>query len=208
MDFQGVKKYISKLEQVMALYADHEELSNSEKQLMVDYLRRIYQQVQSLPTSAETEMPDFPKEDKTTSTAPVEEKKFLDHSDKPKNDVNIPSPALEGISELPKLLSSSPYDHLFEHWKVADLSEKLELTPIKDLRSGLGLNERILAQNELFGGKKEEFDRILSELNLLPNLESCKSYLIEKVIPVFHWDQHDKEKYVESFLKLILRRHS
>lgn len=41
---------------------------------------------------------------------------------------------------------------------MEDLSEKLESTPITNIQKSMGLNERILTQNELFGGEKSSFD--------------------------------------------------
>jgi hypothetical protein len=71
----------------------------------------------------------------------------------------------------------------------------------------MGLNEKILAQNELFNGDKAAFDEVIQHLNQCSDFNSAKNYLCQHVIPKYNWSNASKEKTVDSFIKLVKRRH-
>jgi hypothetical protein len=221
MDFQAIRKLMNKLDQVMELYSDHETLSISEKELMVDYLKRIHALIQNLPSTADdlhfvnpfakesgsgtpagTESGPAPSSPIVPPAANVETNlppRVLSESQASSDETRKEDPGMEE--------SSKKFDHLFEVLKISDLSEKLELVPIRDLRSGMGLNEKILAQNELFGGNRDIFEQVLNDLNQCAGMDEARKYLVKNVIQKFGWDQPDKLRFVESFLKLVQRRH-
>ncbi|MBK9270189.1 MAG: hypothetical protein IPM48_01205 [Saprospiraceae bacterium] len=216
MDFQSIRKLIRKFEQILELYADHEELSSSERDLMLDYVRRIYQQIQLLKTAPEdlSAIHNFEAKLQSSESLVENNKRSVSppqHLNSENNSILTAHPKVETINETGSNENSETdllekYKHLFDCLKISDLSEKLELIPIKDLKSGIGLNERILAQNELFAGDKEFFNRTLTELDGCGDLQNAKMYLVKNVIPTFQWDRPEKEKFVDSFLKLIQRR--
>jgi len=221
MDFQAIRKLMHKLDQVMELYSDHETLSISEKELMVDYLKRVHMLIQGLPSSPDDLhfVNPFAKDSTIGSSVGTES------GPAPSSPVVPPAATAETPVSSQTLIetqtasseakredykeeeSVNKYDHLFEVLKVSDLSEKLELVPIKDLRAGMGLNEKILAQNELFGGNRDIFEQVLNDLNQCSGMEAARHYLVQNVIRKFGWDQPDKLRFVESFLKLVQRRH-
>ena len=238
MEVQNIKKLLLKLDQIINLYEGNDALSQSEKELMLDYLRRIYSQVLKVKTEEESDVigaAEFEKMLGNKIQAPgpsatpkelakevlAEEIKPLDSPSKTLDqtphtvEINLPEASHSPISKIetppaqsPKpVLKENQYEQLFDHLKVSALSEKLELVPIKDIRSGMGLNERILAQNELFNGDKNAFDQTLNDLNICGSFEEARRLLCEKVIPVYHWDKPDKEKFVDSFIKLVQRRY-
>jgi hypothetical protein len=221
MDFQAIRKLMHKLEQVMDLYSDHETLSISEKELLVDYLKRIHALIQNLPSAPDDLhfVNPFSKDILSGITGgaesgPAPSSPLVPPAATPETTVSMHAvneaqvvTAEHKKEESAADESSKKFDHLFEVLKVSDLSEKLELVPIRDLRAGMGLNEKILAQNELFGGNREIFEQVLNDLNQCSGMETARQYLIKNVIPKFGWDQPDKLRYVESFLKLVQRRH-
>ncbi|MBK9631051.1 MAG: hypothetical protein IPO62_08285 [Saprospiraceae bacterium] len=217
MDFQAIRKLTTKFEQILELYSDHEELSQSEKDLMIDYLKRIFNQIQQIDTIQESKV--VIQQFETTMATSHQSNKAIHNTDLDparggvrSNNTNghsnqhqdIPPVDSEKLEEQHSI--NSKYSSIFDCLKISDLSEKLELTPIKDLKNGMGLNEKILAQQELFGGDKDSFNKAISDLNECSNLENAKNYLIQNVIPKYHWDKPDKEKFVDSFLKHIQRR--
>lgn len=106
----------------------------------------------------------------------------------------------EVIEYDPDLLS------LFDGSSVSELSEKLSLSPIKDLRKAIGLNDKIFTINELFGGDKDLFTNSMAEMNDMNDFEDAKVYLLEKVAKKFDWGQKDNQKKAKRFIKIVQRR--
>ena len=96
---------------------------------------------------------------------------------------------------------------LFEQSGGQDLSDRLSRTPIADLTKAMGLNERILTQNELFGGSKTDFDATMSALNGLKTFDEAKQYLAQNVITKYGWTSKQKQKKAKVLIKLISRRY-
>lgn len=238
MEVQNVKKLLLKLDQILSIYEGNDALSLSEKELMLDYLRRIYTLALRFKTEDESEVIGAAEFEKILgskiqapgpSSTPKEKAEPIQREEiktseslvqtpnyvPPHVDTKVPEASQSPVSiletppaqSLKNLNPQNQYEQLFDHLKISDLSEKLELVPIKDIRSGMGLNERILAQNELFGGDKIAFDQTLNDLNNCSNFEEARSLLCTRIIPVYHWDQPDKERFVDSFIKLVQRRY-
>lgn len=117
----------------------------------------------------------------------------------------------ESTSEESAETEEEPYSEeleaLFEIKTGTDLSDKLSLSPIKDLRKSMGVNERIFTINELFNGDQRLFDEVILHLNNLSNFDSAASYLKEKVARDNDWDNKEKKKKAEHFIRLIYRRY-
>lgn len=102
-------------------------------------------------------------------------------------------------------------DHLAELFadeKVTDLSDKLALSPVKDLTKSMGINERIFTQQELFGNNQLLFIETLQRLNNCHNFEEAKQYLIENIIATYDWTNEHKIKKAATFIKLVKRKFS
>jgi hypothetical protein len=111
------------------------------------------------------------------------------------------SPSVSSISN--ELLAE-----LFADEKVTDLSDKLALSPVKDLTKSMGINERIFTQQELFGNNQTQFNDTLQRLNNCQNFEEAKQYLLENVINVYDWTNEQKLKKAATFVKLVKRKFS
>ena len=66
-------------------------------------------------------------------------------------------------------------DELFDNQTSKELSEKLGQAPIDDIKKSMGLNERILTQNELFAGDQFEFENAIARLQSMTNFEEAKT---------------------------------
>lgn len=96
-------------------------------------------------------------------------------------------------TEQPKILSdkftnnnSSIYDRLQNNKEDLSLGKKLQNQPLSDLRKAIGINDRFSFINELFEGKKDEFDSFLNrviEINELSKL----NILIEETSATKNW---------------------
>ena len=72
---------------------------------------------------------------------------------------------------------------------------------IDDIREGIGLNDKILFMNELFGGSVEVFNDTVDDLNGMRNLVETVEYLRER-FP--QWDEESDEVY--RFYMIVRRR--
>ena len=72
---------------------------------------------------------------------------------------------------------------------------------IDDIREGIGLNDKILFMNELFGGSAEVFNETMDDLNCKKNLVETVEYLRER-FP--EWDEESDEVY--RFYMTVRRR--
>ena len=98
------------------------------------------------------------------------------------------------------------YISLFQRDTQKELSEKLGLSPISDLRRALGINDKLLVVNELFGGKSEAYQETVDILNSKYSFSEAKSYLTRYVIDKFKWLDEEKIDPARDFIKLVERR--
>jgi hypothetical protein len=89
-----------------------------------------------------------------------------------------------------------------------ELSDRLSNTAIADLSKAFGLNDRLLTQNELFGGSKAVFDEALKDLNNMSSFDTAKNVLVAMAVR-YNWTANDdRKKQAKSFIKLVRRRFS
>ena len=117
-----------------------------------------------------------------------------------------PPPAAEASSSKP----SVPEDiaALFDSQaNPKELSEKLAAQPIRDLTKSMGLNEKFLTRDELFGKDNEAFNAALTKLNSFKNFEDASIFLAELAIK-YGWTKKGKKKKAQIFIKLVRRRYN
>ena len=76
------------------------------------------------------------------------------------------------------------------------LAAKLQQTPGRDLKSVIGINDKFLFVNELFGGSMEKYNKSIENLNDLKTLNGAMIYLNELKIEL-QWNSSN-----EAYLKL------
>ncbi|MBL4623986.1 MAG: hypothetical protein JKY42_02415 [Flavobacteriales bacterium] len=81
-----------------------------------------------------------------------------------------------------------------------DIGKRLQQQPISDIKSAIGINDKFLYINELFGGSSEEFEAMVSLLNQFTSLEEARQSL-EK----YGWEKENET--TQSFLTLVTRRY-
>ena len=82
------------------------------------------------------------------------------------------------------------------------LAAKLQQNPVRDLRSVIGINDKFLFVNELFGGSMEKYNNSIDNLNDLKTLNGALIYLNELKIEL-QWNSSN-----EAYQKLadLVRR--
>ena len=86
------------------------------------------------------------------------------------------------------------------------LAEKLENTPLSDLKSAIGLNRKFQFINTLFDGDGNAYDNAVQFLNKEENSSEISTWLANNLPESF--DDEDQQNVLEAFLELVERRHS
>ena len=99
---------------------------------------------------------------------------------------------------------SSLNDRLKE--SKVELAEKLQDSPVKDLKKAIGINDRYLYIIELFNGNEAMYDRSIKTLNSFSILPEAEFWMERELKLKLGW-QEDKP-IVRQFIQLVRRRFS
>lgn len=66
-----------------------------------------------------------------------------------------------------------------QHQEDHSLAAKLQNRSVNDLRSAIGINDKFLLVNELFGGSMEKYNKSIENLNDLKTLNGALIYMNE-----------------------------
>ena len=84
------------------------------------------------------------------------------------------------------------------------LAEKLSKQPISDLNSAIGINQRFLFTNDLFGGDGDAFNAALESLNSQDDIDSVQE-ILKGFEGQYSWDMEHKS--VIKFTDIVERRY-
>ena len=76
---------------------------------------------------------------------------------------------------------------MLEQSEDKSLAARLQRKPVSDLISAIGINDKFLFLNELFGGSMEKYNKSIRSLNSFSTLLGAKTYMSELQIE-FQWD--------------------
>lgn len=85
------------------------------------------------------------------------------------------------------------------------VAEKLQKSPIQDLRKVIGLNQKFLFMNDLFEGEKSNYDEALDKLNTFDSFDEANDYISE-IKAKYNWENETES--VISFVELVERRYA
>jgi hypothetical protein len=117
---------------------------------------------------------------------------------------------IEKLPEPEVVKTMTPYEIDFQDLNTKlsgkednSVVDQLQKQPISDLTTAIGLNERYLYSNELFGGNMELFRAALKELNNKANFSEALAYFNEDLLVKHNWN---KENELVHSLKLLVAR--
>lgn len=84
------------------------------------------------------------------------------------------------------------------------LGDKVSRSRLHDIKKAIGLNERFLYANELFGGDMRAFKQAVDELNHVDSESDANRLLNEELADKYHWNEEDET--VIAFKSLVSRR--
>lgn len=232
----GLKKVSKLIEKINVLHDSllsiDEEISSIEKDLLLNYIRQLYEQVLEIgtedqefkhvlkkevkvPVSASKEVMDLSDQKEVVVQPTVEEIADIPTEDSFKVEpVVVPSAPQVAVEkevevlEEPMTMKGLNEDlvAMFEMKEAKELSEKLSSTPIKDLNTAMGINDRFLTVNELFGGDGSAFKECVDHINKLESYEDAKSYLLSETAQKYDWSTAERLKKAAGFITLVQRR--
>lgn len=223
MNLKDTSVIIKKINRLYELISDIGEASSTEQDLLKAYVLDLYEAVtmSDIASISEKEDDEMLKKIKKQRKTEKKLKKQISKNTLIEDDASdtdedqdedvteiIEDSKEEETQELetekvePELLG------LFDISAGSDLSDKLSLSPIKDLTKAMGINEKIFTINELFGGHQEEFDNMMMALNGLNTFDEAKNVLMRSVASKYDWHKKDNQKKAKHFIRLVQRRYN
>jgi len=105
------------------------------------------------------------------------------------------------IGEQLRTNTTSLNDILAQNNQREDISSIMNLKPISDIRSSIGVGDRFLYIRELFNGSGDVFEETILHLNSLDSIQDAKNYLSDK----FNWNEANES--VMNFMSVVKRRY-
>ena len=150
---------------------------------------------------------DVSQEEEEEEESPEESKDDMTVSDVEEEPANMVPSETEVKSSNGAEVDEEVVMELFEMEVAKELSDKLSQSPISDLTKALGINDRLLTVNELFGGDFSSFDESFRKLNTMDSFEEAKSYLMEEIVLQHNWIDPSKKARAKRFIKFVRRRY-
>ncbi|MEN9319470.1 MAG: hypothetical protein RLZZ309_457 [Bacteroidota bacterium] len=123
-------------------------------------------------------------------------------------EVRIPSlPKLEPVEPLVPIVpivNESISKEINATIKHTELQEKLALEPIKDLKAGIGTNDKFQFIAALFGGDEKAFDQAIKTINGFKIYAEAQFWIKSNLREQNRWDETDE--VVKAFDLLVKRR--
>lgn len=111
----------------------------------------------------------------------------------------------ETILENEEIPSKPDLNEQYSEEEDPSLSEQLKKQPIADLLTAIGLNERYLYANELFGGDIEDFRNVVRTLNEFNSGEEAIAYFDQQLCVSYGWSADNE--LVKAIRTLVQRRY-
>ena len=133
-----------------------------------------------------------------------ESSKVLEFEDSvPEEQSSVPEEQDSGIRSYKKVYTIEPQtlgDKL-ESVEDTSLAARLQRKPVADLASAIGINDKFLLLNELFGGSMEKYNKSIRALNNFSTLLGAKTYMSELQIE-FQWNcESDAYKKLDNLVE-------
>lgn len=252
MDLKKTKILLNKINRLHQGFLDgNETVSQIEKNLMLDYLTKMYDAVvmsdleapvktKAAPVKQPVQQPVAPTPPPVQPVQPVVQRPVVQQPTpkpvvqptpppvekpkpvtqpvvqrvepvrpvaKPKEPVKTPTPS-PVVIKAKKSKFNKDYEELFTFESGGELSDKLANKSIKSIKKAMGINEKYLISNELFGGDNDSFTNTIDQLDDLKSFDEARTLLEQDVIKKFGWDEPKKLKRAKNFLKLVRSRYN
>lgn len=206
MNIKDSNKHFEKLSRFYAQVSADGQVNKIELDLLKSYVLNFYETL-SEPAGSSNPTPQETKkvEVKEPTPEPVVEKVETQEApiaEQAPSENTSPKPVSK-----PKSKNPSDFETLFSLETGNEISDKLSMSPIKDVAKAMNINERIFTIKELFGGNQESFDTTMNKLNGFSTYDEATKFLSEEIVETNGWLEPSKTKKVKTFLKLVARKY-
>lgn len=178
-----------------------------EKEAVQKILEFKFEPIEDLPAekpAIPAEKPDTPPPVAQPEPAPVQP--AVVEEIKP-----VTEPVKPNTETIPSAVKTNPIPasilELFEVRKGSELSDKLNELPLRDINRAIGIADRMEIIQTLFGGQRQLFDQIVTDLNQLKSYEEAREFLGPGPAIHYKWDHDDRREKAVEFIRLIRRRY-
>ena len=172
-------------------------LSTKDIQHLLIAARLLHERLSILQYLAEKKDQDSSETESQKETEKIEE-----------NQINLIDVIVEEEAKTEKvepLISSKSVNEMHSNSPQTSLADQFGQQPIIDLNKEIGINERYLMTENLFGGDSQECTNAIHKLNEFENLVLAQDYLKKELSQKFNWSA--KSNQVKRLFKLIERRY-
>lgn len=176
-----------------------------EKVIITDKATTEQQELTALnqqPIQIETLLPDFIEEQ-----VPVTRPEVIYRADATGNKPAADTSVKKSISEIYAEKKDNGRVTLNDRYKSQgkEIADALKHTPIRDLKSYIGLNKRVNFIHQLFNGSEQQFDDAIAKLDGFGSYHDALQFVQEQLAPVYQW--RDDAPLVSEFFTLLMRRY-
>ena len=172
-------------------------LSTKDIQPLLIAARLLHERLSILQYLAEKKDQDSSETESQKETEKIEE-----------NQINLIDVIVEEEAKTEKvepLTSSKSVNEMHSNSPQTSLADQFGQQPIIDLNKEIGINERYLMTENLFGGDSQECTNAIHKLNKFENLVLAQDYLKKELSQKFNWSA--KSNQVKRLFKLVERRY-
>lgn len=172
-------------------------LSTKDIQPLLIAARLLHERLSILQYLAEKKDQDSSETESQKETEKIEE-----------NQINLIDVIVEEEAKTEKvepLTSSKSVNEMHSNSPQTSLADQFGQQPIIDLNKEIGINERYLMTENLFGGDSQECTNAIHKLNEFENLVLAQDYLKKELSQKFNWST--KSNQVKRLFKLVERRY-
>lgn len=112
----------------------------------------------------------------------------------------------EAEAQFDVAVDQSRFDAVFQIEEGANLAAKYASGRIDKIDNAMGINQRLLIVNELFGGDMQAFNGALTVLNEVNTFEEAQTYLTQGPATALGWDSAAKVPIARDFVRIVRRR--
>jgi len=101
---------------------------------------------------------------------------------------------------------NSLYKRIIAQKEDRSIGTRLQMTPITSLKDAIGVNEKFLFINELFGGNIQVYNEAIARLNSFGDMHEAFDYLNE-LNDLLTWDESRSAQTIEKLANFVQRRY-
>jgi len=125
---------------------------------------------------------------------------------KPTANISAPGITNTRIADRFAATDNTLHKRLAAQKEDRSLGVRLQMTPINNLKEAIGVNEKFLFINELFGGNIQVYNEAIAKLNSFQNIDQSFEYLND-LGKTHEWDESQSAQTIEMLAGFVMRRY-